>query len=80
MKTFKPESAEVPLLNRVLRTALTWGVPMLCLELVGIPRDDWGGILVLAVPGAIVGVVVYALFEHWLARRRRQTVIFSQKG
>jgi hypothetical protein len=71
MKISEFQRPETSFVRRVLRTALTWGVPILCMELIGVPRRDWGWILVLAAPGTLLGVVVYAGFEHWLARRRR---------
>jgi hypothetical protein len=52
--------------KRVARVAVFLGIPMVCFELIGIPRHDWGAVLVFALPGTLVGVIVTALLEHWI--------------
>jgi len=59
--------------QRLWRVALFWGVPMVCLELIGIPRHLWDTVLVLVIPATVIGVFAGAVLEHWfvvwLARR-----------
>jgi hypothetical protein len=59
--------------QRLWRIAVFWGVPMVCLELIGIPRRLWATMLILAISATFVGVFVGAALEHWfvvwLARR-----------
>jgi hypothetical protein len=57
--------------QRLVRVAVFLGIPMVCLELIGIPRHDWGAVLVFALPGTLVGVVVTALLEHWFVYHGR---------
>jgi hypothetical protein len=41
-----------------------WGIPMLLLELVGIPWRLWIYILLLAFPATAVGVVCFTALEY----------------
>jgi hypothetical protein len=52
------------LTQRLVRTSLVWGVPMACLELIGIPFHYWAGVLIFILPATALGVVTYALLEH----------------
>ena len=58
--------------ERLLASAFYWGLPAMCLELIGIPRQSWGLILIFEIPGTIVGVFVGALIEHGIASHLRQ--------
>jgi len=53
--------------------SLFWGVPMVCLELIGIARHSWVTVLVLVIPATMIGVFAGAVLEHlfvvWLGRR-----------
>ena len=51
--------------ERFLHVAVFWGVPMVCLELIGISWHSWGVILILLVPATLLGVLVYTVIEHW---------------
>lgn len=63
--------------QRLRSTALWWGVPMLILELVGIPWRMWIYILLLAFPATAIAVVAGAALEHLALSRKPQE--FSQK-
>jgi hypothetical protein len=60
--------------QRVISTAVWWGIPMLVLELIGIPHRAWGWVLLLVLPATALGVLVYAILEHgaikYLSRRK----------
>ena len=58
--------------QRLVRTSIIWGIPMACLELIGIPFHYWAGVLIFVLPATALGVVVYALLEHgWIAYRNK---------
>ena len=44
---------------------------MLCAELIGTPRQLWGWIAVLALPGTVAGVLIWTLLEHHAIARRK---------
>jgi len=52
--------------QRLTREAIFWGIPMVCLEFIGIPIFGWGIVLLIAVPATLVGVLVGAVIEHFL--------------
>ena len=52
--------------QRLVRGAIFWGIPMVCLECIGIPILGWGTVLLMAVPATLVGVLAGALIEHFL--------------
>ncbi len=52
--------------QRLTRGAIEWGIPMVCLECVGIPMFGWFTVLVMVVPATLVGVFVGAVIEHLL--------------
>jgi hypothetical protein len=56
-------------LQRFMRATVFWGIPMVCLEFIGIPRSAWGTVLVMAVPATLVGVLAGAIIEHSLVSR-----------
>ncbi len=51
--------------QRFTRGAIEWGIPMVCLECVGIPMFGWFTVLVMVVPATLVGVLVGAVIEHF---------------
>jgi len=55
--------------QRFIRMTITWGVPMVCLEFIGIPRSSWGTVLVMAVPATLVGVLAGAMIEQSFVSR-----------
>jgi hypothetical protein len=52
--------------QRFTRGAIEWGIPMVCLECVGIPMFGWFTVLVMVVPATLVGVLAWAVIEHFL--------------
>jgi hypothetical protein len=52
-----------PFSRRFARNAFFWGIPMVCLEFIGVPRSAWGTVLIFAVPATIVGLFVYTAYE-----------------
>jgi hypothetical protein len=52
--------------RRLTRGAIEWGIPMVCLECVGIPMFGWFTVLVMVVPATLVGVLGWAVIEHFL--------------
>ena len=57
--------------RRLTSIAISWGVPAICLELIGIPRQAWALILIIEIPATAAGILTFALIEHALVRRRR---------
>jgi hypothetical protein len=62
------KSSKKTFLQRLGSVALFWGLPALCLELIGIPRQGLGSVLLIAVPVTILGVFVFALIELGVVR------------
>jgi anaerobic C4-dicarboxylate transporter len=52
--------------QRFTRGAIEWGIPMVCLECVGIPMFGWFAVLVMVVPATLVGVLAWAVIERFL--------------
>ena len=52
--------------QRLTRGAIEWGIPMVCLECVGIPVFGWFTVLVMVVPATLVGVLAGAAIEQFL--------------
>jgi len=44
--------------------AIWWGIPMVLLELVGVPWRLWIFILLIALPATALGVLCFAALEH----------------
>jgi hypothetical protein len=57
-------------LRRLRSTALWYGIPAVCLELFGIPRDLWPYVLIYVLPATAVGVFTGAMIEHAATTRR----------
>jgi hypothetical protein len=57
--------------QRLLLTALLWGMPMIFAELIGIPRRLWLYALIFVVPATAVGVFCWAMLEQSFAKRNR---------
>jgi len=51
--------------QRFTRGKIEWGIPMVCLECVGIPMFGWFTVLVMVVPATLVGVLAGAVIEHF---------------
>jgi hypothetical protein len=45
-----------------------WGIPMMGLEVIGIPKNYWLPVLFLALPATMLGVFVEALVEHGIVK------------
>ncbi len=52
--------------QRFTREMIFWGIPMVCLELIGVPVFGWVTVLVIVVPATLVGVLAGAIIEHFL--------------
>lgn len=65
--------------QRLGSAALFWGLPSLCLELIGLPRQGLGTVLLIAVPATIVSVFVVALLELAAARYIRRNFVDTKK-
>ena len=52
--------------QRFRREVIFFGIPMVCLELIGMPALGWGNVLALAVPATLAGLFVYTAIEHLL--------------
>ena len=52
--------------QRFMCATIFWGIPMVSLELIGIPRSAWNTVLVMVVPATLVGVLAGAIIEHFL--------------
>jgi hypothetical protein len=61
-------SSKKTFMQRLGSVALFWGLPVLCLELIGIPRRRFGSVLPIAIPVTILGVFVFALIELAMVR------------
>jgi|tagenome__1003787_1003787.scaffolds.fasta_scaffold20934780_1 undecaprenyl pyrophosphate phosphatase UppP len=65
MKYFRRTSKhKMTFAQRLAHSALYWGIPIIFLEVVGIPRRLWLTVLVIAIPATIVGVLIEALIEQ----------------
>jgi hypothetical protein len=70
-----PEESRVPkprrtFTQRLGSTALWYGIPAVCVELFGIPRNLWPYVLIYVLPATAVGVVIGAVIEHAAVTRR----------
>jgi hypothetical protein len=52
--------------QRFNHEAIWWGIPMVCIELIGVPIWGWLTVLALVVPATLVGVLVIVTIEHFL--------------
>jgi hypothetical protein len=66
--TYFQRSAKKTFLQRLGSVALFWGLPAMCLELIGIPRQGLGSVLLIEVPVTILGVLVFTLIELGVVR------------
>ena len=62
--------------QRLLSNALLWGIPMVAVELIGVPVRYWVWVVILVLPATALGVLVWTLLEHGsittLRNRKRQ--------
>jgi hypothetical protein len=63
---------ELTFFKRLVRMAVFWGIPIICFELVFIPRYAWGKVFVIVVLVTLLGVVFGALLEHWFVGHSRK--------
>jgi hypothetical protein len=61
-------------IERFVRMAVFFGIPMCLFELIGAPRNLWVSILEFVVPPIMAGVLVLTIIEYCIMRvvRRRQ--------
>jgi hypothetical protein len=59
-------------MQRLGSTALWYGIPAVCVELFGIPRNLWPYVLIYVIPATAVGVVTGAALEHTVVTRRNK--------
>jgi len=76
--TYFQRSAKKTFLQRLGSVALFWGLPAMCLELIGIPRQGLGSVLLIEVPATIVGVVVFTLLELGVVRYTQRNMTESK--
>lgn len=63
--------------QRLLSITLWWGIPMLAVELIGVPKEYWLWVVILSLPATALGVLVYAALESgfiMLVRSRERRV------
>jgi len=53
-------------LQRFKSVAIWWGIPMVCVELIGVPIFGWPIVLILAVPVTLVAVLAGTAIEHFV--------------
>jgi hypothetical protein len=58
--------------QRFARMMLFWGVPMVFLELIYIPRDLWGDALFIVLPLTLVAVLTGTALEHWFITYKKK--------
>lgn len=66
--TFFHRSSKRTFLQRLGSNAIFWGLPAMLLELIGIPRQGLGTVLLIMVPITILGVFVFTLIELGVVR------------
>ncbi len=76
--TYFQRSAKKTFLQRLGSVALFWGLPAMCLELIGIPRQGLGSVLLVEVPATIVGVLVFTLLELGVVRYTQRNMTESK--
>jgi anaerobic C4-dicarboxylate transporter len=59
--------------QRFANIAILWGIPMVCLEFVGVPRAHWSTILIVTLPATLLGVLVYTALEHVFFSGKKNT-------
>ena len=52
--------------ERYVREAIYFGIPMVCMELIGVPVFGWAIVLIIAVPVTLVGLLFTTIIEHFL--------------
>ncbi|MGB7283909.1 MAG: hypothetical protein WBE13_16705 [Candidatus Acidiferrum sp.] len=57
---------KLTLWQRFRREAIYFGIPMVGIELVGLPLLGWGIALAMIVPATLVGLLAYTAIEHSL--------------
>lgn len=58
-------------MQRLGSAALWYGIPAVCVELLGIPRNLWPYVLIYVLPATAVGGVTGAVLEHAATRRAK---------
>jgi len=52
--------------QRYRREVVFFGIPMVCLELIGLPLLGWPTALAVMLPATLLGLLVYSAIEHKL--------------
>ena len=78
--TYFQKSSKKTFPQRLRSVALFWGLPAPCLELIGIPRQGLGSVLLIAVPVTMLGVFVFALIELGVVRDIQRNVMEERGG
>ncbi len=52
--------------QRFRREVVFFGIPMVCLELIGLPLLGWTTALAVMLPATLMGLLVYSSIEHML--------------
>ena len=52
--------------RRFRQNAAWWGIPMVCMEFIGVPLWGWTKVLVIAVPATLAAVLAKTAIEHIL--------------
>jgi hypothetical protein len=52
--------------QRFSRELVFFGIPLVLLEFIGIPRSSWVSVLAFAIPTTIVGLFFYSILEHFV--------------
>ena len=73
--TYFQRSAKKTFLQRLGSVALFGGLPSMCLELIGIPRQGLGSVLLIEVPATMLGVLVFTLIELGVVRYIQRNVM-----
>ena len=58
--------------QRFARNMLFSSVPMVCLELIYIPRDLWGDALFIVLPLTLFAVLTGTALEHWFITYKKK--------
>jgi len=65
MRFLRRRLPEMTFSERLVHVAVFWGVPLVFLELIGIPLASWTLVSMFTIPCTLLGVFVYTAIEHW---------------
>jgi hypothetical protein len=67
MRLLRPTLKKKTFIQRFGVIAIFWGLPCICVELIGIPRQAWGLILLIEIPATLLGVLTFTLVLQGMA-------------